>query len=395
MSFDVVTCSTIQWQEKPPLNELTKRPTGKLLIKPSVIYLMIKSHFMEENMKKKRNTYKVFIGLFLLLILVMVTASVVGAANVRIIDSFKIFLSHIPSIGNSIDLSGVPAPHITIISSIRLPRILLAFLVGYGLSVVGVAFQGMLKNPMADPFIIGTSSGAALGAAIAILLKLNTAFLGMGFISVFAFGGALVATLIVYNLAKIKSKVPVTTLLLAGVATGQFFTAIMSFIMVISSKDITSIVFWTMGSFASRGWNHVKIAFLPIFIGTIILYIFAKDLNLLLLGEETAENMGVEVEKTKKVILVTSAFITAVAVSVSGIIGFVGLIIPHMTRMMISADNRILMPASGLVGGIFLIIVDTFARTIISPTEVPVGIITALAGGPFFIYLLRTTKKMI
>ncbi|WP_090553573.1 FecCD family ABC transporter permease [Natronincola ferrireducens] len=346
-------------------------------------------------MKKKRNTYKVFIGLFLLLILVMVTASVVGAANVRIIDSFKIFLSHIPSIGNSIDLSGVPAPHITIISSIRLPRILLAFLVGYGLSVVGVAFQGMLKNPMADPFIIGTSSGAALGAAIAILLKLNTAFLGMGFISVFAFGGALVATLIVYNLAKIKSKVPVTTLLLAGVATGQFFTAIMSFIMVISSKDITSIVFWTMGSFASRGWNHVKIAFLPIFIGTIILYIFAKDLNLLLLGEETAENMGVEVEKTKKVILVTSAFITAVAVSVSGIIGFVGLIIPHMTRMMISADNRILMPASGLVGGIFLIIVDTFARTIISPTEVPVGIITALAGGPFFIYLLRTTKKMI
>lgn len=330
-----------------------------------------------------------------MLVLVIITASVLGAANIRIIDSFKIFLSHIPVLGNRIDLTNVPDSHITIISNIRLPRILLAFLVGYGLSVVGVAFQGMLKNPMADPFIVGTSSGAALGAAIAILLKLNTSFLGLGFISIFAFGGALTATLIVYNLARIKSKVPVTTLLLAGVATGQFFTAIMSFIMVISSKDITTIIFWTMGSFASKGWHHVQIAFLPILIGTVILYVFAKDLNILLLGEETAENMGVEVEKTKKIILVTSAFITAFTVSVSGIIGFVGLIIPHMTRMMISADNRILMPASGLVGGIFLIIVDTFARTIIAPTEVPVGIITALAGGPFFIYLLRVSKKTI
>lgn len=325
----------------------------------------------------------------------MTAASVMGAANIKMLDSFKIFLSHVPIIGDKVDLTNVPDAHITIISNIRLPRILLSFLVGYGLSVVGAAFQGMLKNPMADPFIIGTSSGAALGAALAILLKLNNAFLGIGYVSIFAFLGALLATFIVYNLAKVNSRVPVTTLLLAGIATGQFFTAMMSFIMVISSKDITSIVFWTMGSFSSRGWNHVKIAFLPIIIGTIILFVFAKDLNLLLLGEDAAENMGVEVEKTKKVILVTSAFITAFAVSVSGIIGFVGLIIPHITRMVISPDNRILMPASGLVGGIFLVLVDTFARTVIAPTEVPVGIITALAGGPFFIYLLKTTKKII
>ena len=346
-------------------------------------------------MKIQLKNHHVFIGLFLIMILVMLLSSVVGAADIKVMDSFRIFLSHIPFIGNKVDLGHISNSHITIISNIRLPRILLSFLVGYALSVVGASFQGLLKNPMADPFIIGTSSGAALGAAIAILLKLNTTFLGVGYISIFAFGGALLATFIVYNLAKVKSKVPVTTLLLAGVATGQFFTAIMSFIMVIASNEVTSIVFWTMGSFSSRGWNHVKIAFLPILFGSMVLYIFAKDLNLLLLGEDTAETMGVEVEKTKKIILVISAFVTAFAVSVSGIIGFVGLIIPHITRMIFSPDHRILIPASGLMGGIFLIIVDTFARTVIAPTEVPVGIITALAGGPFFIYLLRKRKNIV
>lgn len=346
---------------------------------------------MKKNWKKKE-----FFGvLLILLVMVMITSSILGAANIKMIDSFKIFLSHLPIVGRKVDLSNVPNAHITIISNIRLPRIILSFLVGYALSVVGAAFQGMMKNPMADPFIIGTSSGAALGAALAILLKLDNAYLGIGYVSIFAFLGALLATIIVYNLAKVNSRVPVTTLLLAGVATGQFFTAIMSFIMVISTKDTTNIVFWTMGSFSSRGWNHVKLAFLPILLGTIVLFVFAKDLNLMLLGEDTAENMGVAVEKTKKIILVTSAFVTAFAVSVSGIIGFVGLIIPHITRMIVSPDHRILMPASGLIGGLFLVIIDTFARTIIAPTEVPVGIITALAGGPFFIYLLRTTKKMI
>lgn len=346
-------------------------------------------------MKRKWRNKEIILGLLILLVISMIVSSIVGAADIKIMDSFKIFLSRLPFIGNRIDLTDIPVGHVTIISNIRLPRILLSFLVGYALSVVGAAFQGMLKNPMADPFIIGTSSGAALGAALAILLKLDTAFLGVGYVSIFAFLGALLSTFVVYNLAKVNSKVPVTTLLLAGIATGQFFTAIMSFIMVISTKDSTSIVFWTMGSFSSRGWNHVKIAFFPIIIGSMILFIFAKDLNLLLLGEDAAENMGVQVEKTKKIILVTSALITAFAVSASGIIGFVGLIIPHITRMIVSPDNRILMPISGLMGGLFLVIVDTFARTVIAPTEIPVGIITALAGGPFFIYLLRKTKKMI
>lgn len=344
---------------------------------------------------EKHNYLKTF---SLLLITLMVTISisvVIGVANVTIIDSIKIIFKTIPIIGDYIDVSNIQRSHVAIIQNIRLPRVLLSFLVGYGLSIVGVAFQGMLKNPMADPFIVGTSSGAALGASIAILLKLNKMFFGVGIVSIFAFIGALLATLIVYNMARIKGKVPVTTLLLAGIATGQFFTAIMSFIMTISTKDVSTIIFWTMGSFSGRGWNHIQIAIVPVLLGSIIIYIFAKDLNIMLLGEDSAQNMGVETEKVKKIILITSVLITAFLVSVSGIIGFVGLIVPHMVRLLIGPDHRILIPASGLIGGIFLIVADTLSRTIIAPTELPVGIITALAGCPFFIYLLRKTKRTV
>ncbi|ABR49740.1 transport system permease protein [Alkaliphilus metalliredigens QYMF] len=345
-------------------------------------------------MKEWMKTYQIFIALLILLFIVMVGASVMGAASIKVIDSARIILNQIPILGRWVTLDGISEAHIRIITSIRLPRMFLTLLVGFGLSVVGVAFQGMLKNPMADPFIIGTSSGAALGAAIAILFKFNRVILGLSMTSIFAFIGALAATLIVYQLAKVKEKVPVTTLLLAGIATGQFFSAILSFIMVLSTNDVATIVYWTMGSFSSRGWNHVQIVFIPILLGSAVIYILAKDLNLLLLGEDTAHNTGVDVEKVKGIVLVVGAFITAFAVSVSGIIGFVGLIIPHITRMIVGPDHRVLIPASGLIGGIFLIMADTFARTIISPTEIPVGIITALVGGPFFIYLLRRTKRM-
>lgn len=344
---------------------------------------------------EKHNYLKTFSLLLITLMLTISISVVIGVANVTIIDSIKIIFKTIPIIGDYIDVSNIQRSHVAIIQNIRLPRVLLSFLVGYGLSIVGVAFQGMLKNPMADPFIVGTSSGAALGASIAILLKLNKMFFGVGIVSIFAFIGALLATLIVYNMARIKGKVPVTTLLLAGIATGQFFTAIMSFIMTISTKDVSTIIFWTMGSFSGRGWNHIQIAIVPVLLGSIIIYIFAKDLNIMLLGEDSAQNMGVETEKVKKIILITSVLITAFLVSVSGIIGFVGLIVPHMVRLLIGPDHRILIPASGLIGGIFLIVADTLSRTIIAPTELPVGIITALAGCPFFIYLLRKTKRTV
>lgn len=344
---------------------------------------------------EKHKYFKIFLPLLIIVGITISASVIIGVANINMIDSIKIIFNKIPILGNYIDISELPKSHIAIIQNIRLPRVLLAFLVGYGLSIVGAAFQGMLKNPMADPFIVGTSSGAALGASIAILLKLNKTFLGVGAVSVFAFIGGLSATLIVYNMARIKGKVPVTTLLLGGVATGQFFTAIMSFIMTLSTKDVSAIIFWTMGSFSGRGWNHIQIAIFPVLIGSIIIYIFSKDLNIILLGEDSAKNMGIETERVKKIILVTSVLITAILVSVSGIIGFVGLIVPHIVRLVTGPDHRIVIPASGLLGGAFLIITDTLARTIIAPTEVPVGIITALAGGPFFIYLLRKSKRMV
>lgn len=344
---------------------------------------------------QKSGSYRTFIILTIILILTIIVSVLVGVANISILNTIKIILNKIPLVGKYIGLSNIEASHIAIIQDVRLPRVLLGFLIGSGLSTVGVAFQGMFKNPMADPFIVGTSSGAALGASVAIVLKLNKGFFGLGAISMFAFLGALLATLISYNIAIIKGRLPVTSLLLAGIAVSQFFTAIMSLIMTISTRDMNQIVFWTMGSLSAKGWVHVKAASLPVLLGSLIIYIFARDLNIILLGEESAQSMGIEVERVKKIILLVSVVITAFLVSTSGIIGFVGLIIPHMVRLIMGPDHRLIIPASSLLGGIFLIIADSLARTVIAPTELPVGIITALAGGPFFIYLLRKTKNNI
>lgn len=324
-----------------------------------------------------------FIGLF----------SVIGTASINWTDVFRIVGSKIPIIGEYIDVSHILDTHQTIIWSIRLPRVLLGVLVGASLSIAGAAFQGMFKNPMADPFVIGISSGAALGASIAIILRVRVPFVGISGISIFAFVGALITVFVVYNISRIKNKVPVTTLLLAGIAIGQFLTAIMSFLMVIYSNDMAKIIYWTMGSLAGKGWEPLIRIFLPVIISIVLINFFARDLNIMLTGEDSAKSLGINVEKTKMYILVLGTFMVSMVVSVSGIIGFVGLIIPHIVRIIIGPDHRVLLPASALTGGIFMIFADTIARTIISPVEIPVGIITALFGGPFFLYLLKKTKS--
>ncbi|WP_235601273.1 iron ABC transporter permease [Tissierella sp. P1] len=269
----------------------------------------------------------------------------------------------------------------------------MGILVGASLSMAGTAFQGIFKNPMADPYVIGISSGAALGASIAIILGVNIAFINISTISIFAFIGALAAVFTVYNIARIKNKVPVTTLLLAGIAIGQFLTAIMSFLMVIYSKDMAKIIYWTLGSLAGKGWEPLIKISIPVIISMIFINFFARDLNIMLTGEESAQSLGVDVEKTKIYILILGTFMVSMVVSIAGIIGFVGLIIPHIVRIILGPDNRIILPASAFVGGIFMVSADTIARTIISPVEIPVGIITALFGGPFFLYLLRKSKR--
>lgn len=347
-------------------------------------------------MKNKVSTdnYKlIIILLFIFLIFSIAVFATIGSANISILDTFKIIGSKVPILKKYMDISDISKSSISIIWSIRLPRVLLGVLVGASLSMAGAAFQGMFKNPMADPYVIGISSGAALGATFAIILKLSFALFRISAISIFAFIGALIAVFLVYNIARIKNQVPVTTLLLAGVAVGQFFTAIMSFLMVIYNNDMAKIIYWTMGSLAGKGWDPIVTLAIPVLVSMILINFFARDLNIMLTGEESAKSLGVNVEKTKVYILILGTFMTALVVSVSGIIGFVGLIIPHIVRLLIGPDHRILLPASALLGGIFMISADTIARMVISPIEIPVGIITALFGGPFFIYLLKKKKS--
>jgi iron complex transport system permease protein len=275
-----------------------------------------------------------------------------------------------------------------IIFQIRLPRIFLGILVGLSLATAGTALQGLFKNPMADPYIIGIASGAAVGAALSITFLPH--FFSIYTTPFMAFLGATFATFLVYTIARVGGRIPVDTLLLTGIAVSLFLGAVLSFMMSVAGEELHSIFFWLMGGFWLANWAQVKIIVLPVLVCFFLIYIFAKDLNAMLLGEESAQTLGITVENVKRILLVLSAFITAAAVSFVGTIGFVGLIIPHITRILVGPDHRILFPASALVGGIFLVWTDALARVL---GEMPVGIITAFFGAPFFIYLLRKRKS--
>lgn len=349
---------------------------------------------MKVKNKIRNAKYKTLIlSLSLILILLIAIFATIGTASVGVVDVFKIIASKIPLLKNFINTSDIKNSYINIIWNIRLPRVVLGVLVGMSLSITGAAFQGLFKNPMADPYIIGISSGAALGATLAIVFSLSFSILNISTINIFAFIGGLIAVFLVYNIARVKNKTPTTTLLLAGVAVGQFFTAIMSFIMVLNDKDLSKIIYWTLGSLSGKGWSPIINIGPIIIITALIISFYSRDLNILLTGEEAAQSLGINVEKTKLIVLILGTLITSLVVSISGIIGFVGLIIPHIVRIILGPDHRRLLPASALIGGMFMVFADTIARTIISPVEIPVGIITALFGGPFFIYLLKTNKR--
>ena len=293
-------------------------------------------------------------------------------------------------LGNKLHLceaASIPHKYEVIIFQIRLPRIFLGLLVGLSLATAGTTLQGLFKNPMADPYIIGIASGAAVGAVFSMLML--PSFLFIYTRPFMAFLGAMFTTFLVYNIAKVGRRIPVDTLLLTGIAISLFLGAVLSFMMFVA-EDLHSIFFWLMGGFWLANWTQVKITVLPVFVSFFLIYIFAKDLNAMLLGEESAQTLGINVEWVKKILLVFAAFITAAAVSFVGTIGFVGLIIPHITRILVGPDHRILFPASALVGGIFLVWTDALARLL---GEMPVGIITAFFGAPFFIYLLRKRKR--
>lgn len=327
----------------------------------------------------------------LALLLVMLVSITLGPADISLTEAFRLILAKIPVVKEFMNTEQYPSTHQSIVYQVRMPRIILAALVGLALAAVGTTFQGLFKNPMADPYIIGVSSGAALGAAIAIVSGFSTT-LGFGAIPLTAFGGALLAIFIVYNVARVGSRVPVYTLLLAGVALSSFMSALTSLLMVLNARELQQIIFWMLGSFAGKNWTQIAIVAPVIILGTGGLWLFARDLNAMLFGEETARYLGIDAEKVKKLLLALAAVTIAAAVAVSGTIGFVGLIIPHLVRLFTGPDHRILLPAAALIGAAFMVAADTLARIAIAPAEIPVGIITAFFGGPFFIYLLRRKK---
>ncbi|MFL7794300.1 MAG: FecCD family ABC transporter permease [Anaerolineae bacterium] len=287
-----------------------------------------------------------------------------------------------------------PASWETVVFDIRLPRILLAALVGAALSQAGAVYQGLFRNPLADPYLIGVSAGAGLGATMAIALGLPVLWGGLGAVSLFAFVGALVATALVYFLSLVGGRSSVVTLILAGVAMGAFLSAATTFLM-FRAKDAFHTIHalsWMMGSFALASWAKVRLL-APVFVvGGGLLWVYAHRLNVLQLDDEQAQQLGIPVERTRSALIVVATLVTATAVSVSGVIGFVGLIVPHAVRLIWGPDHRFLLPMGALCGAVFMIVADGLARMLLAPTELPVGVVTAFCGAPFFLYLLRQKR---
>jgi len=272
-----------------------------------------------------------------------------------------------------------------IILQIRLPRIILAYLVGLSLASAGTASQALFKNPLADPYIIGISGGAAVGASIAALYFPQ-------YMGLFALLGALLAVITVYRIAKVNGHIPVDTLLLAGIALGFFTSALTSYLLYVGRERIHNAIFWLMGTFNGADWGDVKLVLLSSILGVGVLLFSWRELNLLLLGEESIA-MGLDINLYRKIVIGIISLLTSFAVATSGIIGFVGLISPHAMRIVFGPNHKKLLPASALFGGTLMVFADILARILLKPAEVPVGIITALFGAPFFIYLLMKKKR--
>lgn len=274
----------------------------------------------------------------------------------------------------------------TIVLELRLPRVLTAMAVGAGLSLAGATYQGLLRNPLADPYVLGTASGAALGAAVALIIPVQFALLGFGLVQVLAFVGALCAVAVVYRMSRLGSLNSLTAVLLTGYAVGSLLAAGLAMTMYLSGNNLRQIFFYMLGSFAQASWPQLLVALPLIAIGSVLILARARSLNALLLGEQTAAHLGLDVRRERLILLGAATLVTAASVAVSGLIGFVGLVIPHLVRLVVGPNARALLPLSVIFGASFLALADLIARI---PGELPVGVITAIVGAPFFLYLLR------
>ena len=344
--------------------------------------------------------WKIYFLLSILFLIITIFISLnLGFSNIPVQDIFQILLKNTPFIGNSVQLSPFQIEKEAIIILVRFPRIIVGALVGAALATAGAIYQGMFRNPMADPYTTSASSGAALGAALAIVLGIGFAIFGVNTIPIFAFFGCIISVVFVYSISRVGSKVPITTLLLSGIAVSIFELAIVTYLQTIAGDKLGQLTFWLIGSLSSTRttWTGV-VSILPFILGSIfIAYFYARDLNLLSLGEDQAQQLGINSERVKLILMILGAFMVAAAVSISGLIGFMGLMIPHLARLLVGPDHRILLPSSALLGASFLVFCDGLVRMLTNPSspgEVPVGVITSVTGVTFFLFLLRKKRKI-
>lgn len=326
--------------------------------------------------------------MLVILLLAMIAGTAIGAVYVPFFDTFRIILKNIGLLPNAAFAEGQEP----IIFLVRFPRVAVAALAGFALGSSGAVMQGMFRNPMADPGILGISSGAGLGAVLAI--KLGLVAVSMYMLPLFAFVGAFIAIMAIYILSYRKGKVPVLTLILSGIAISTFLGAITNIILTLSyDYQVKEFLFWSTGGLEGRRWEHFQLILLPVLISVILMFIYSRDLNVLLMGEEEAKSVGLNTGRLRTILLILVSVATASAVCVTGAISFVGLIVPHIMRLLVGPDNKILLPASSIGGAIFLVICDLISRVVVVPYELGVGIITSLLGAPYFLYLLLRTKK--
>lgn len=322
----------------------------------------------------------------------IIFAVTLGSVQIHPLTVWEITLSHMPFLENVTSESWTNAEQ-SIVWEVRLPRVLLGVMVGAGLSLAGTGIQALVRNSLADPYILGVSSGASVGATLVILLGAFNS-LGQYALSFAAFIGALLSVVLVFSLAQVANRISTTRLLLSGIALSMILSAVTDFIVISSPEDdkVHSALFWMMGSLVSADWDMLPIVTAVVVITFIFLISQSRSLNLLLMGEEAASTLGLNIDMFRKILIVVISLLTGVLVSVSGAIGFVGLMIPHMVRLMVGSDHKKVLTISLLLGAIFMIWADVAARMLLAPQEIPIGIVTAISGGPFFIWLLRRSS---
>ncbi len=327
----------------------------------------------------------------LLLAFSMIVSLSLGTANIPIAEVWSIVLHSVTGWGAEPISSQA---YEQIVLQVRFPRVVLAILVGASLSLAGAAFQGVLRNPLADSYTLGVASGASFGAAFLISFGWHYV-IGQWTVPIAAFITALLSLFIVMRLASVNGKFKIETIILAGVVVQAFFGAVVSLLVSLSDSVVNEIVFWLMGSLALRDWSFSLVLAPYLAAGAVVLMGFARALNLFSLGERQAAHLGVHVERTKRIVLILGTLLSAAAVSVSGTIGFVGLVTPHLIRLLVGPDYRLLLPLSAIYGGIYVLWADTMARLLLSPTEIPLGVVTAFLGAPFFAWLLVRHKRKV